>query len=399
MNYINRLTLLVLLVNLPFLAIAKEECDNIDSFTGFDNFEFSLKDDKKARLKDYCKIYHGIKAKDPEHLNIALSELSERSNGLAFLKDVDFKFKSFEETGTASGLGFSYDYTKTNKLGGYEFVLKDNLTKGTAWGFSAKGNVAFDSDINPSDFTDIRFSVKGFRDYGGVTSADEVKSKLNILDDLAVDLEGEALVANRVQAKQIMSQFFTTQVYLGYDFNLGLESNQNFTSKQWTYGVKLVLDAKGYGKDNELGKWNLLDYPFALLRIATGFQGVSSLKPLGYSFPTFLIGLDQVDPSDNDMRKAIGEDDKYGRVKAEIHFRTPIWGNSDSLVFANLDWRYWQEIDPSDVIIANNLDNYDYQTFSISARNGIYVSYSDGRLPFDQQDRQVYELGWKTHLE
>lgn len=391
---------------LPFSSQAVDDsCSTIAAIAGVSDFVFEIDEDSRAGLTpaEYCSVYRGIEAKDPERLNAALASLHERNNGLAFLKDIDFKLKAFEEEGVNTGLGFTYDYSKTGEMERYDYDPVKKVTTGTAWSFNARGNVAFDSDTNPQDFLDTRFAVTGFRDYGGVSTpaqvSDAYKQKLNDLDDAAIDLQGEALAANRRQVKQLMSQFLSTQVYFSYDLNAGLESNQDLSSRQWTYGGRLVLDAKGYGRDTALGKWNLLDYPFALLRIFSGFGGTDSFEPLGYSFPTFMIGLDQVDPAENDVRKALGEDDTYQRFKAEIHFRTPIAASGNSIIFANLDWRYWSEIDASDAIEDAGIDDFDYLTFSITSSNGVFASYSDGRLPIDLEDSQVYEIGWKLHLE
>lgn len=324
----------------------------------------------------------------------------ERSNGLAFLKDIDFKIKGFEAKDGENTLGFSYNYNKTNELTEYHYDAERNLTTGMSWKFSAKGNVAFDSRINPKDFLDTRISMSGFRDYGGISKV-ATATTFQTFYDLDAEwphLEGEALQENREQVKKLASSFLSTQIYIDYDINFGLESNQRFTQKQWTYGVKTALDIKSYGKESQLGAWNIFDYPFAFLRIMTGYDNSTEFKTLGSTFPTFVIGIDQVDPVNNEARESAGETDEFNRLKGEIYFRTPIAQLKSQDIFVNIDYRYWMEIDPSEAIKASDIDEFDYITMSISSSNGVYISYSDGKLPFDLKSQQVYELGWKFHL-
>lgn len=403
-----KLSCAILLHVFTFSAIAavdkpNDPCPDVEKAAGYASYIFNLSETDRARLSDYCQLYYGIKNKEPDHINKALAPILERSNGLAFLKDIDFKIKGFEDKDGKSGLGFSYDYTKTNELTDYVYNADKNFTTGMSWVFSARGNVAFDSAINPADFLETKISIAGFRDYGGVSNTEAataaINSKLNQLDDAATSLEGAALLANREQVKSIVSSFFSDQFYLDYALDAGLESNQRFTQKQWTYGAKFDLEVKGYGKNSTLGWWNIIDYPFALLRVFTGYGNTTQFKPLGSTLPTLAIGIDQVDPVDNSSREAVGETGKFDRAKGEVYFRTPIARISSLDIFANIDYRIWQELSPSQKIKAAGIDNFNYVTFSISSSNGVFVSYSDGKLPFDIESQRIYELGWKINFD
>lgn len=401
--------LIIAILNLYFLlfssfSIANENpedrCKDVENIGGYATHILNVNEDDIKKLEEYCQIYYGIMNKEPDYINNALNPIIERSNGLAFLKDVDFKIKGFETKNSENTLGFSYNYNKTNELTEYKYDAKKNLTTGMSWNFLAKGNVAFDSRINPKDFLDTRISISGFRDYGGISKVATATTFQTIydLDSEWPNLEGEALQENRQKVKRIVSSFLSTQTYIDYDINVGLESNQRFTQKQWTYGTKIAIDIKSYGKKSRLGNWNILDYPFALLRILSGYDNSTEFKPLGSTFPTFVIGIDQVDPVDNDSRESAGENDKFNRFKGEIYFRTPIAQFKSQEIFVNIDYRYLVEIDPSEAIKAADIDEFDYTTLSISSSNGVYISYSNGKLPFDLKSQQVYELGWKFHF-
>jgi len=45
------------------------------------------------------------------------------------------------------------------------------------------------------------------------------------------------------------------------------------------------------------------------------------------------------------------------------------------------------------------LDSYNLRTFSLSGPAGLFVSYSSGKLPFDQQNDDVVALGFKTYFK
>lgn len=400
--FIVSLALTILLFSNHIFADEQPEdpCKYVENLGGYSTHFLNVNEDDIKKLTEYCQIYFGIMNKEPDYINKALNPMIERSSGLAFLKDIDFKIKTFEANGSENGLGFSYNYHKTNELTEYKFDADKNLTTGMSWVFSAKGNVAFDSEINPADFLDTRISISGFRDYGGVSkfATDSTFQVFNDLEDAATKLNGEELRKNRQQVKAIVKSFFSTQKYIEYDLNVGLESNQRFTQKQWTYGAKVALDIKSYGKNSQLGMWNILDYPFAFFRVLSGYDKSKGFFPLGSTFPTFVVGLDQIDPIDNDPREAVGEESNFERIKGEIYFRTPIAKIGMQEVFVNVDYRYWKEIDPSDAIKSADIDEFDYITLSISSSNGVYVSYSDGKLPFDLKDQQVYEIGWKFHF-
>jgi|GEM_PF-1403015 len=382
---------------------AVDKCKDFKSKLGYATHVIDLKENDVKKLGEYCEIYFGIKNKEPEYINKALNPIIERSNGLSFLKDINFEVKSFDSVSGDSGLGFSYDYNKTNSLTDYKYDANSNATTGLAWNFSAKGNVSSESDINPKDFLDTRLSLTGFRDYGGVSEAAS-KSVFNTLNDLEDQAwnsdEGSNEKANALKKiKELSGSFLSTQTYLHYDLNAGLESNQNFTEKQWSYGAKLALDIKGYGNESSIGKWNVFDYPFALIRRLTGYGGGDSFRPLGSTFPTFVIGLDQVDPVNNTAREALGEEGKFGRTKAEVYFRTPIGYVNGEELFVNYDYRIWREVSPSAAIESSCMDEFLYRTLSITSSNGVFVSYSKGKLPFDLSSGAVYELGWKFHFD
>jgi hypothetical protein len=352
-----------------------------------------------------CRLLDGIDSEEVGHINSALSELIAPSNGLAFLKDVDFKLKMFEPQDSTgrTGLGLSYDYAKVNPLGEYSDDAQTGVISGWAWQFRATGNLAFDSDVNPADFLDTRFSISGFRNRWLARQTIEALSfaDLNELEDELAEIDDpqelQARLAGDTVVSAVRAGLPRVRSYIDFEFNAGLESDQKFEQQQWTYGAQVALDFKSYDRTAWQTTFNVLDWPFAVVRRLTGYD--SRFRVYGSTLPTLVLGIDQVDPKDNQVRQSLGATDKFDRYRAEVFFRTPIARVRNEELFFNFDYRYLEESSPPPSVVAAGLDEFKYTVISIAASSGMFVSYRDGMLPFDLEDEQVYEIGWKFDLE
>ncbi len=99
--------------------------------------------------------------------------------------------------------------------------------------------------------------------------------------------------------------------------------------------------------------------------------------------------------TDNPEREALGETGFYPRFSGEAAFRSLIARTSGKELYFDAGIRFYQEIGASEAIKALGRDNSLYFVLTLSAFEGVFFSYSTGRLPFDFQDDQVYELGAK----
>ncbi len=361
--------------------------------------------------KDLCLLSMGYRSKEPDYINKAMRPFIERHNGFAFLKDVNIKIKTFDTKNAENGLGFSYDYVKTFKVKDYKYNEVKDVTTGCVWDFNAKGNVAFNSDINPANFLDNRFSLSGFHNQGGVLPNNfdlkEQKQKnwyqkLNELENELAKAETQeqhnAILAQKNNIINAVRQTLSLQTYVDFNVNAGLESNQRFTQRQWSYGAQVSVEIKSYDRNAWQTKANIFDYPFALIRLFTGYNTIPEFVPYGSSIPTIVFGLDQVDPENNSAREALEEASTFDRYRCEIYFRSPIAYIGGNEIFFNFDYRYLHEIDAPTSIKASDIDKFEYTVISITSSNGVFVSYTDGKLPFDLSNHQAYELGWKFHL-
>jgi hypothetical protein len=334
---------------------------------------------------------------DPELYNRAWAKIMAIKNKpgvFALFKDLDVAFKTFQvEDNPNVSLGFNYDWNldwrRYNTL-----PLKRN---GVSLQFHSTGNVAFKKQFNPNDFLTTGFTFGGFQYSGGVvnSSSDEIK---NLLNDLELQL-AEKTSVEEIETSEEWRQFnenlqLTDQYYVGIDGSLQLENTQDFSSKQWAYGIRLGLGAKGWSENSTLAYFNIPDYPFALLRMILGNE--KTFQPDGATIPVFLARLDYIRPYNDLQRSSLTENEKgYARFSIETGFRTLIAEFKTHSIFFNADFRFFKELNaPSEVKFAG-LGQQTYFVASVTSSKGFFVSYTTGRLPFDLQSDQVYALGFQ----
>ena len=366
-------------------------------------------------LSNDVREYLRKSLEDPAKLNKVLDSYLAKDSGLAFLKDINFRFKAFEarEPNTQTSIGFSYDYGKSILNGEWGQGCGDTCARGYDFNFSARGNVAFDPDRNPDDFLETRLSLSLFQSLGGIAKelSAEGKQQYNELTLKAAQAKDERELENvYADILRLIAGTFSNQYYVDLSGDFALESNQSFSAKQYAYGLRLGLDVKGWERSNAerwnetswLAKLNLIDYPFALLRMLTGYEkckgGASCFLPRATHWPTVSIALARITPEDNDPRLAVGETSDYDRLAGEVSFKTPIARIAGEKIFFSANHRLYQELNASTALRASGLDHYRYTTLAIGAVTGPYVSYTDGRLPLDARNDQVFELGYQSHF-
>jgi hypothetical protein len=339
---------------------------------------------------------------DPEAISSVVNSYILQDSGLAFFKDINFKLKVFHENSSdnATSLGFSYDYQKS--LNNVTLpVTRSDMARGLDLSFKASGNVAFDSAINPENFLDTNVNVAFYQSSGGAierTPAEAAHLGALLAAAAGVTPKDWPKSPEREAYVKEFRNGLTDQFYFHVAGNFALESNQTFSKKQYVYGGNLGLDAKGWKDDGTYARLNLIDYPFALLRILTGYEKDGSIHTLGTSIPTAIIGAAYVDPLDDDPRTALVGKSGFPRFKAEVSFKTPVARLMDAPVYFSANYRDYQEIDAKAVVRHNNLDQFQYFVATLSSATGVFVSYSTGKLPFDAKNDQIYQIGWQFHL-
>lgn len=320
----------------------------------------SLKGLSEEAIKDF--LNNNID--DPKLYNDAwntfLNYLSSKdSTAWNLLKDLNVVFNTFQTpSGNASALGFSYDFAYNYN----KFTRTDKSRTSNALNFKARGNVSFNKNVNPNDFLDTSLDYSFTKFYGGVvkqadtaafTKLNEISDKLAVLDD------PKGPEAQKLWEEYYSYLTYTDQYYISFSPELSLESNQNFTNKQFVYSGNLALGMKSWDKTSSLSKFNIFDYPFALIRWLTGAD--SKFQPYGSTFPTLLAGINYVNPVSDAARTAVtGNTDGYERFNIESSFRTFVAKVENESIFFNANIRYYKEINASAAVKAADLDEFFY---------------------------------------
>jgi len=324
---------------------------------------------------------------------------TDQTNGLlGFINDLHLRPKIFHaQDGSPDGVfGFEYDFQKS--IANRVFFENSYAPLGLSLTASAKGNVAADAKKNPDNFLESGGSIHFFQGIGGIdptfknppeAAAALQKALMDHIND--PDFQKEQGPTYDEFAKQ-MTEHFSPQLFYDFQFHGTFESDQQFIKKQWTYGGKLSLAYRDWRQQSDVGWFNVLDYPFATLR---WFVEKEPFQPSGRAFPSAVIGLDLVDPSmDSDRLKVDPDTSQYPRFRFESAFKTRTIKLLNQQLYFSAAVRYFQEINPSAAIEAAKLDHSVYFVGVFDLPYHFNVSYSNGKLPLDLKNQQVYAIGW-----
>lgn len=319
---------------------------------------------------------------------------------------LDLKAFESNDNGTSYGLTYDYSFSRKNELD-LLTLEADKWYGDWALDFTTKGNVAFQKDVNPMDFLEASFALRGLATLSTGKYSDVLvgSSLIQVTRDAAdcttASIRDQSCVAFNT-VKEIMEISLGLQTTLHYGLNVGYEADQEFDATQDKIGAFMALTLFDAREASMLGKLNLLDYPFALLRNLTGRARCGEhnicFEPSGRSFPLLLVALDKVNPDAATPRAMLGDNSDYLRVNVEAAFNTPVgyWQGVD--VYFTASYRYYQELDASEMVEAAGLDNSTLITLTVGGRDGMFVSYAKGELPFGIERDETIELGWKWNF-
>ncbi|MFC1573316.1 hypothetical protein ACFL6M_06925 [Candidatus Eisenbacteria bacterium] len=394
----SRCALLVLLVLLVATTIVR--ADGVSDDKLIEKPELALfplpipPGDKGDQLKAEIR-----KLLEPEKLNGYYQRLKE--GPAPFLAPLNLNFTALQlQDGGPAVLAVDYDWQTTlqqNTVG----ASGGSLThlKGT---IKAKGTAAAQPDMNPRNLIESSFNVHLQRSTGGVlqtrTPAEQRAYIADVINPLIEDLSElstDSLLASPKLAAFLnaISSQMSTQWFWDLSAHAGLEADQRFERKQWVYGLQLGLAMRVWNRQSMAVKWNLADWPLALVRRLTGAS--TSFEPVGSAFPSIIVGIDQVDPDEAEAELR-GEHGTYGRWKVELLYKSPLANMDGEDIFLEMGWRYFKEIAAADGIRNAGMDEYSYFVATLATPSGVYASFSDGKLPMNQSEDQVYELGFKA---
>lgn len=261
-------------------------------------------------------------------LVVSMTAWGEGSNISKYVDNFDLNPIVFDSENTDSsslGIDFSMDGKFVNKKFSSnegDDLDPDVIIGGYDLGYSLKGIFAEDSDQNPKDFIEARFSASVFR-----SASSTVKAGIFIKS----------------------------------------ESDQKFDDRQLAYGLTATFANMDVFSSNDILALHL--------------------------------NIGQVDPSEDTSREAIlGSDlDTYDRADLEFLYIYNI--GTKNLDTFEINYRYFLELDAEQTVKSANLDKFRLVTYKLGFKNNLYIAYSSGELPFNQEDNQIYEVGFSYKFE
>ena len=324
---------------------------------------------------------------------IAQSQISDSNAKWHFFKDLNIKFKTFQSAdSTKASIGFSYDLNAAK----VKFIEREKTTMSHSFDVNTQGNVAFNKSVNPNNFLvskiDYSFShflggVKKIHDTPSLILERAIRFRLARIDN---PHSNEA-----IKKWDSLGEIVKYKNMYGYSISpsIAFESNQDFSRMQLTPGINIGIGVKAWDNKNILAKLNVFDFPFALVRYVSGVD--QSFTRYGAVIPVISLGLDHVVPTKDSVReKLVGNLNAYNRIRFETGYRTLVTIVKNQSFYFDLNYRYYFELSAPKTIITAGLDSYSYIAMAIQSANGIYVSYANGRLPFDLKSQQVYSIGF-----
>ena len=323
---------------------------------------------------------------------------------------LELKGLDSDNTGNAYGLAFDYTLSKRNQLNLLTLEAHE-WHHDWALDFSTKGSLAFEKGANPTDFQEASVAIRGY----------STKATSAFRDNIGELLEGNALMelsrnaaecttesirnatcTSYHRVKNAMEQTLGFLATIHYGLDIGHETDQEFDATQQTIGAFVAFKFFDARPVTALGNLNVLDYPFAVLRNLTGrarCQGqVLCFQPSGRSFPSLLFAFDKVYPDQQTPRAVAGDDSAYWRAYAEAGFSTPVAYYKGTDVYFTASLRHYREIGPSETVKSAGIDSTTSTTITVGGREGLFISYVQGKLPFGIQRDQSLQMGWKFHF-
>lgn len=334
---------------------------------------------------------------DPAVLNAALTALTADTARWRLLKNLNLQFTTLQAA-DSSTLGLTYGYSRNIK--NQPFAMRGASHTGLNLDLAANGTIAFERSVNPRDFLTTEVELTAYRSRGGaLASSDSIQSLLNDLELVMADIDDRAELQTHpafVRFMRTATSYLSDQLYLQGGGTVRLESDQTFDRTQWVYAASVGVDAKAWNPRSRLAQWNLFDWPMAAIRYLAGVD--RSFTPLGSAFPTLIVELGLVDPAKDPTRAALGAPGSYPRIRIESALRSPLLDASRVGLIFEADFRYYKELGAPAAIATAGLDDFTYFVAALVAGNGLYASYSTGKLPFDASSDQVYDLGFRLHF-
>lgn len=293
--------------------------------------------------------------------------------------------KYFEPSSGASngGLGFSYKIDKTIATSSDQ----QGLSKAFNLEFKAEGNVAFNSDINPTDFLKTGLDLNYVYNYASAVTIGSPGSGCDPADPATVKkCEEEAQHSKTGDAYAIFAGLIGS-----------IESDQKFDKRNIAFGAHITSVYRP-APGAFVNQANFFDWPFRLTRVLTS-------HPMGFdaspdAFPKLILALERIKPmNDKDRTAILGTTQDYNRANMEIAMTSPVGMMQGKQVKFEWSWRYFKEVGANGAIKAAGLDHFRYSAATLKHDSGWQLTYASGKLPLDRQNDKMWELGYKIKFD
>lgn len=333
------------------------------------------------------------------------------------LEDLQLEFQAFERGPDGElALGFDYDLAKT-------LSAPEEVTDASAASldFVANGHVAFDPDANRDDYlaTFVRLRWSGTHEFGAPDEARAERAE-RLPDPDATELAAfdpgrfSDLAARYAAAPspswlrddpdfRVLSRRYFESVErtlppeLVWDFDLhaGLESDQEFSSRQVVFGSALSGRILSWDPEARLSRFNAFDLPAAALRWLAGDE---PFRTSGRAYPTIVAGLDVVDAARDEARGAVTDDDSFLRARVEAGMKSPVLELDERTLYLSAGWRSFCELDAPAGVRRADLDRASHLVLSLDLGAGWALSYAAGTLPLDARYDSTFALGFRVQF-
>lgn len=316
---------------------------------------------------------------------------------LSLLSDWNLRPKIYQSTGADGdhpGIGLEFEYKKA--LASHVINPTARNPAGLSLTIEARGDLAVNAEENPNDLIEAGASFNLFQGIGGIdpTYKPSREAQKALQDQITAAARGDE-TARKLAVKEFTSHM-RPQFFYDVSGHGKIETDQKFKDRQYVFGGAVALVFRDWRQSSDVGYFNILDYPFAAIR---SFANNEPFAPSGRTFPSLVVGVDQIDPSDNDARLAIDpSDDLFTRLRIEAAFKTPFMQWKDDTLFFRATYRHFQELDPSTAIRAAKLHRSQFFVAVLDLPLNFNVSYSTGKLPLDQTNDNVYAVGWTLNF-
>jgi hypothetical protein len=307
--------------------------------------------------------------------------------------DYDFKKKS--------DFSINYDPGTASSIASFD---------GLGWSVFAKGAYDFSDSPNTKELSEV--GVEGYYRLHHVHYTKFAKGKNPHDTDANRKLMGDCMLeagtygadTSKCSQKYDLPEYDHWQYYLDTSIHAKMEGDQKFDERSYVAGFSLSTSAQ-LNHASPLHWINIFDYPAKL------FGGNQS----PYSFlPILMLGIDHVEPEDDSAREALDQMDSYARARVELHHSSPLGFHKGQPIKLNFSYRFFQEIDPEDEIDDAKLDQFKYYSVALQMpaslvssifdgakieESSIILSYTAGELPFNLQDQEVFEIGFRSNVD